>query len=111
MAAKLILIGSDSLGAPEPDLGRLLMGNFLRNLGDRADLPNCIVLWNGGVLLAAADSPVLDHLKRLDERGVAIVSCRTCIEYFELESKVGVGQVDGMVGILERLSTHEVLTV
>jgi len=111
MTGKLILIGSDSLGGPDRDLGRLLMEIFLRNLGNRADLPDCIVLLNAGVRLATIASPVLDHLKKLEERGVKIVSCRTCIEYFKLEDRVAVGQVDAMVGILELLATHQVLTV
>lgn len=111
LAGRLILINSDTLGGPDRDLGGVLMEIFLRNLGNRPDLPECIVLLNAGVQLATHSSPVIDHLRKLAERGVRVVSCRTCVEYFKLEDKIGVGEVQGMVGILELLSTHEVLTV
>ncbi len=106
-----MLIESDTVGGPDRDLGRLLREILLRNLGNRSDLPAYIVLMNAGVQLATATSPVLDHLKKLEADGVKIVSCRTCVKYFGLEDKVAVGQVDGMVGILELLATHEVITV
>ncbi|MGB9619830.1 MAG: transcriptional regulator [Armatimonadota bacterium] len=111
MSGKLILIESDILGGPDRDLGRILMEVFLRNLGNRSDLPACIVLVNGGVHLATLSSPVLDHLKKLEQLGVKIVSCRTCVEFFDIEQNIGVGVVDGMVGILELLASHEVLTI
>ena len=111
MVNSLIVIGSDSLGASDRDLGRLLMGNFLRNLADRSDLPDYIVLWNEGALLAKIDSPVLDHLKKLEENGVKVVVCRTCVDYFDIEGKMGAGEIEGIAGIIELLSKHTVLTV
>lgn len=111
MAADLVLIKSDTLGDADRDLGSVLMEVFLRNLVSREKLPGCMVLLNAGVKLATQGSPVLDHLKLLEERGVEIVCCRTCLEYFQLMDKVAVGKVDGMKGILERLTTHEVLSL
>lgn len=111
MANDAVLIGSDVLGSPDRELGRVLVGNFLRLLGEREELPLYIILWNGGALLAADDSPHLDYLKRLQERGVTVVICRTCVEYFGLEGKIAVGEIDGMVRILDILSKHQVLTI
>ncbi len=111
MTGKAMVIGSDSLGSPDRTLGQILMGNFLRLLGERDDLPSYIILWNGGVLLAVEGSDKVDHLKRLVERGVKVVSCRTCVEYFDLEGKIGVGEIDGMARIIDILAAHQVLTV
>ena len=111
LTGKVILIGNESLGAPDRDLGMLLMGNFLRILGERASLPSYIILWNTGALLAVEGSGTVDHLRKLQERGVKVICCRTCAEYFGIEDKLGVGQIDGMVGILELLSTSQVITV
>ena len=111
MTSEVVLIGSDMLGAPDPQLGGVLMGNFLRLMGDRDELPSYIILWNGGVRLAAVDSAHLDHLKRLQQRGVSIILCRTCVEYFGLDDKVDAGEIDGMVRIQDILFSHKVLTV
>ena len=43
---------SNTLGAPDDKLGAILMSNCLRLLGQRQDLPEFIILLNGGVLLA-----------------------------------------------------------
>ncbi|MDH7602340.1 MAG: transcriptional regulator [Armatimonadota bacterium] len=111
MTADLILLKSDTLGDANRDLGAVLMEVFLRNLAQREDLPKCMVLLNAAVHLAAADSPVLEHLKKLEARGVEIVCCRTCVDYFQIQDRIAVGQIDGMVGILGRLSNSTVLSL
>ncbi len=111
MTNQAILITSDVLGSPDRELGGILMEAFLRNLGNREDLPGLIVMYNVAVLLAVSGSPVVEHLKKLQERGVKVVSCRTCVDYFQIEEKIGAGVIEGMVSIIEMLSTHQVLTV
>lgn len=108
---EVILIGSSALGAPDEKLGHLLLGNFLRILGDKEHLPKYIILWNGGVKTAAADADTLEHLKKLEERGVKIILCRTCVEYYGLEDSIAVGEIDGMSRIIDLLSEHHVLTI
>mgnify|MGYP005840542953 FL=1 len=70
-----------------------------------------MILWNAGVKLAAANSAAIDHIKRLVARGVTVICCRTCVEYFGLEEEIAVGEIDGMVRIQEVLLTRQVLTV
>ena len=111
MINDVVLIGSDVLGSPDKQLGIILMGNFLRLMGDRDKLPSHVILWNGGVMLASEDSSSLEYLKILQDRGVEIIICRTCVEYFGLENKIAVGEIDGMVRILDILTQHNVLTV
>lgn len=111
MTQQAILINNDVLGSPDRELGAVLMEAFLRNLGNREELPACIVLYNAAVMLAVEGSPVVEHLRKLTERGVKVVSCRTCVDYFGIESKIGTGVIEGMVSIIELLSTHRVLTV
>jgi selenium metabolism protein YedF len=101
MASKVFIIQSDSLGRGEERLGTLLMANFLRLLGESAKKPDTIVLLNTGVRLACKDSPVLDYLKRLEQQGVAILSCTTCLEYFDLMDKIQVGKATTMVNTIQ----------
>lgn len=111
MSYDVILIGQPGLGAGDPGLGGLLLANFLRLLGEREDKPEYIVLWNEGVRIAVEGSNWINHLKRLEEQGIRIISCLTCIEFLGLEGQIGVGVIGNMHGIQEILFTKRVLTV
>lgn len=107
----VIVVGSKGLGSGSEELGGLILANFLRVLGEKENLPKYIVLWNDGVKTALGDSLCINHLKKLEELGVRIISCRTCIEYFGLEDKVVVGEIGTMPQIQDLLLTNQVLTV
>jgi peroxiredoxin family protein len=51
--------------------------------------------------LAVEESPVLSELRDLEARGVRLVACSTCINYYGLAERVRVGVVGGMGDILE----------
>lgn len=106
----VILIGNPGLGTGN-QLGGLILANFLRLLGERESLPKCVILWNEGVRIAVGGSDWIEHLKRLEERGVRIVSCRTCIEFLGLEGQIAVGEIGTMAQIQTILFSSEVLTV
>jgi len=111
MVNEVVLIGSDMLGSRDEKLGKLLMSSFLRLLGQRDNLPLYIILWNQGVELADKSAETLEFLQALESRGVRIISCRTCVEYFGLQERIGVGEIDGMARIQDVLANHQVLTV
>ncbi len=89
----------------------MLMANTLRLLAGRDDKPKYIVLWNGGVNLALGGSESIEYLKALQADGVRIILCRTCVDYFDIESKIAVGTIQSMVRIHDILAGHEVLTI
>ena len=111
MQHDVILIGSTGLGSADPQLGGLILANFLRLLGERPEKPECIILWNDGVKIALEGSIWIDHLKNLRSQGVRIVSCRTCIEFFGLEGQTAAGEIGTMFQIQEILFSQSVLTV
>ena len=111
MKDKVIVLGSDGLGQGDAKLGGLLQANFLRLLGEAEAKPKAIVLLNHGVKQVIADSLVFDHLKRLEQQGVEILSCHTCLEYLGLVEQVSVGKITGMAQIIELLSHHEAITL
>ena len=111
MNCDVILIGQPGLGAGDMQLGGLLLANFLRLLGERDDNPEYIILWNEGVRIAVKGSNWINHLKKLEEQGVKIVCCQTCIEFLGLEGQIAVGVIGNMPGIQEILFTSHVLTV
>ena len=56
---------------------------------------------NGGVHLVVEDSPVIDALKSLEAKGVRLVLCSTCLNFYHLANQVQVGIVGGMSDIIE----------
>src|SRR5512139_545673 len=103
MSSKVFLIQSEGLGRGEDRLGGLLMSNFLRLLGESKDKPSTMVFWNTGVRLVCEGSQVLDHLKRLEEQGVEILACTTCLEYFDLVDKQKIGKATTMAKSIQSL--------
>lgn len=109
MSNKVFLIQSEGLGRGDDELGKLLMANFLRLLGESKDKPATLVFWNAGVRLACEGSPVLEHLKRLQEQGVEVLACTTCLEYFDLVDKIKVGKPTTMVKSIESMMSSEMV--
>jgi len=109
MASKTFLIQSEGLGRGDDQLGLMLMANFLRLLGESPDKPSILVFWNAGVKLACEDSHVLVHLKKLEEQGVEILACTTCLEFYELVDKLKVGKPTTMVKSIQSIMNSEMV--
>jgi selenium metabolism protein YedF len=109
MSSKTIIITSEGLGRGDDRLGKILMANFLRLLGDSKDKPGALVFWNSGVRLVCEGSPVLEHLKRLEEQGVGIRACGTCLEYLELAEKVRIGKPTTMADSIQAMFSSEAI--
>jgi selenium metabolism protein YedF len=103
MMADVIFITSNRLGTGDEKLGEMLMGGFLNTLCGARYRPAKIILINDGVRLAVEGSEVLDILELLAEKGVEILSCGTCLEYYKLKDKLKVGKVTNMYDTVNSL--------
>ncbi len=101
MSDKTILIQSDVLGRGNDELGMTLMSNFLRMLVDSRDKPARLVFLNSGVRLVGRGSWAAVHLKKLEAKGIEILACGTCLDFFELKDKMAVGNITSMSKIIE----------
>ena len=100
----VVYINSDFMGEGDKGLGALLMGNFLSTLGDfRQDVTH-IILVNAGVKLACEGSDKAAVLAILEESGIEILSCVTCLNHFNIKDKVKAGQISNMFSIVEVLT-------
>jgi selenium metabolism protein YedF len=99
----VMLVTSDCLGTGPEELGRLLMKNFIITLLDLEQLPDRLLFVNSGVLLATEGSEVLEALEQLGSRGVDILSCGICLDYFHRRNKLVAGAVTNMLTIAESL--------
>lgn len=95
----VVVISSAVMGSGDDTLGNVLMKSFLHTLTEAAQAPDTILLFNSGVKLAVPGSEVLDDLKALEAAGVSILSCGTCLNYFELKDKLAVGMISNMYDI------------
>lgn len=109
---KTIIVSSEFLGRGDDELGRALMGSFLRKLCLTETLPEEIIFYNAGVKLLAEESPVLDAIELLSQKGVNITACGTCVNYFKLNKLIDPVQVGDMAGIIaELMDSDRVVTV
>jgi intracellular sulfur oxidation DsrE/DsrF family protein len=83
------------------------MQSFLHTLGGLTSRPETIVFMNSGVTLVTDDSPVLGELRQLENQGIEILACGTCISRLQLADKVAVGQVSNMYTIADTLLRAE----
>ncbi|MEA3461101.1 MAG: sulfurtransferase-like selenium metabolism protein YedF [Bacteroidota bacterium] len=107
----VVCIKGELMGDGDPELGRLLMETFVDNLKLQEQLPTHVVLYNGGVKLAMKQSPVCHSLTELEELGIRIMLCGTCIDHYGIQMDIGVGMISNMIVITETLaSAGHVLT-
>lgn len=99
----VILVSSSELGRGAAELGEILMKSFMFTLVESDSPPQAMLFVNSGVQLAVENSPVLEHLLTLNQRGVEILSCGTCLDYYNLKEKLCVGQVTNMYTIYDKL--------
>jgi selenium metabolism protein YedF len=100
----VFVISSDRMGRGDDALGELLMKAFIHTALDLDHGPDVMIFYNAGVKLAAEGSPVLEDLKILESRGVKILVCGTCVNFFELTGRIGAGTVSNMYDIAGTLS-------
>ena len=101
--ASIMLIGSDRLGDGPEELGRILMRNFIMTLVELSELPDRMLFINTGVLLTAEGSEVIEALEALGNRGVEVLSCGICLDFFKKKESLAAGGVTNMFTIAESL--------
>ena len=100
----VIMVSKDSLGEGSRELGQILMKGYLYTLTEVAPLPRSLIFINSGVRLACEGSDSIENLRKLEKNGVEILSCGTCLDYFNLKSNLLVGGISNMYTIVERLN-------
>jgi selenium metabolism protein YedF len=100
----VVAIQRNRLGDGAEELGTILIKGFVNTLPETTLKPKTIVFLNSGIYLALKDSPVLESLKKLENMGIEILVCGTCLDYYKKKEEQGVGKISNMYEILERLS-------
>jgi intracellular sulfur oxidation DsrE/DsrF family protein len=112
LANAIILITKEGMGSADTALQHKVLDTYLRLLVENDSLPAAICFYTEGVKLVVAGSPFLERLSQLEKRGVRLIVCSTCLNYFELTDKVQVGIIGGMPDILEaQIKASKVITL
>ncbi|MBT7311242.1 sulfurtransferase-like selenium metabolism protein YedF, partial [bacterium] len=97
MLKTVVFIDSDCLGSGDDDLGGALMLAAIKNMPEAGMIPSHIIFMNSGVKLVAAENPALKDLQRLTEAGCDIISCGTCLDWFDMQDSFAVGRRGTMI--------------
>lgn len=98
----VILITKDTLGEGNRELGEVLMKGYIYTLTEASKMPRRLLFLNAGVRLTVEGSSVIDHLRKLEEKGVEIVSCGTCLDFYKVKNQLLVGGIGNMYDIVEK---------
>jgi selenium metabolism protein YedF len=98
-----VLVMSDKMGEGDPELGRILIKSFFYTISEMDKLPKSIAFVNSAVNLTIEGSTVIEILKSLEIRGVQIVSCGTCLDFYNIKDMLKVGSISNMYTILEHV--------
>ena len=101
----VVAVGSDRMGEGSEELGHILIKSFIFALTQLDDLPDKILFYNGGAKLTVEGSESLEDLKTLEEQGVEIMTCGTCLDYYGIKDKLAIGGVTNMYSIVETLQS------
>lgn len=99
----VVYINSNTMGAGDDELGRILMEAFLKTMVIADPQPRKLIFVNSGVKLATEGSDVLQHIKEMERKGVEVLACGTCLDFYGLKEKLRVGVISNMYDIIESL--------
>ena len=98
----VVVISADHMGEGQGELGKNLLKAFLYALSQQERLPKTLLFYNGGAFLTCQGSLSLEDLQSMAERGVEILTCGTCLNFYGLTEKLAVGDVTNMYDIVEK---------
>lgn len=100
----VVAVDTAVMGRGNDELGKTLMKGFLYGLSQLPTLPATILFYNGGAHLTTEGSDSLEDLRNMEARGVEILTCGTCLNFYGLTDKLSVGGVTNMYSIVEKLA-------
>ncbi len=96
------LLAGETMGRGDDALGAKLVGSFLRALAAADPKPGVIVFYNSAVRLLARGTPHREPLAALEDAGVDLLACVTCLEFYGLVDRLELGTVSNMREIVQR---------
>lgn len=99
----VVVYAKDRLGEGSDELGNALVGAMLTSIKEMETLPQKMIFMNSGINLVVKGSFVISQLKELEEKGVEMITCGACLDYFDKDEELEVGRVSNMMEIMESM--------
>ncbi len=103
----MVMIASEQMGKGDDELGSKLIKNFIKTLKEMGEDLWRLVFVNGGVKFTIDGSDILPDIKELEENGVHILVCGTCLNHFNLLERKQVGETTNMLDIVTSMQLAE----
>ena len=101
---KVVVIKSEFMGDGDNELGKVLIKGFIYALSQQDELLQTMLFYNGGAKITSEGSESIEDLKALEEKGVKIFTCGTCLNYYGLTEKLCVGEATNMYEITKKMT-------
>ncbi|EKQ55043.1 MULTISPECIES: sulfurtransferase-like selenium metabolism protein YedF [unclassified Clostridium] len=107
-----VFIGKEIIGAGNEELGKSLIKMFFYTIAEGEDLPKSILFMNDGVKVPTLNEQAIEHIKDLENKGVEILTCGACLNFYKLESSLKVGKISNMYDITNAMKeSSKVITL
>ncbi len=103
----MVMIASEYMGKGDDELGSKLIKNFIKTLKEMGEDLWRLVFVNGGVKFTIDGSDILPDIKELEENGVHVLVCGTCLNHFKLFERKKVGETTNMLDIVTSMQLAE----
>jgi len=104
-----VVIKTTGMGSGEQELIDNLMKGFIHVLSQKEHLPQHIVFYGEGVKLTTKGSESLEDLLELEKRGVKILSCGICLDYYDLDDYLKVGGTTTMSEVIDIMTNSDLV--
>lgn len=98
---RVVVLSADTMGGGDEKLGKKLMKAFIFALTSQDSLPDKVICYNRGAFLTTEDQDTVKDLKKLEDAGVTVMTCGTCLDFYGLKEALKVGIVSNMYDIVE----------
>ncbi|MGB6328239.1 MAG: sulfurtransferase-like selenium metabolism protein YedF [Halarcobacter sp.] len=107
---KTLFLKSDKVG--DGELGSMLIKGFLNAISQQENLPESIICVNSAILLTTSeDEELIQILKELENKGVSIYSCGTCLDYYKKRDDLKVGVPGNAMDTVNLLLNKDIVTL
>ena len=96
----LIQVTRYGMGDGEEELSIKLISNYFKLMLEDNRLPKIMVFYNGGVKLLDSTSPTFNTLNSIAEKGVQLLACKTCLDFYSIEANSIAGNAGTMIDII-----------
>lgn len=112
MKNSLILVTREGMGSAPSELQTVLIINFFRTLIKENQIPKTIFFYADGVKLNIHGSVIEDLLLDLENMGASIITCTTCLNFYNVLSELASGKKGGMLDLIRLIgSSEKVITI